>query len=255
MLPGKLYIFEECIGFYSTLPANTTKVRARLCPCLPTRAAYPRLRQVIRASDMTDVVKTTVALTSALEIRTLSSGSLLFTNFLSRDQAHELASKVMWAFSDATSARPSPVALGFSGERYLFVRVNSARPSSSAEALHSGMSDCFVKLCVGNYTARSLTVENSTSPQFDTVLVFPCTVIDPSSDLLTVSLHNENMNGGAQLLGDLPISLSGVKAAPTQVRAPTHAVCRVSCVPDVSLRPLHTPAVARRQLASAERMA
>jgi hypothetical protein len=169
---------------------------------------------VIAASDMTEVVKVSVALASALEIRTLSSGTLLFTNFLSRDQAHDLASKVMWGFGDAANARPAPVALGFSGERYLFVRVNAARPCASADAAHIGMSDCFVKLAVGAYTARSLTVENSSAPQFGAVCVFPCTVLDPSSDLLSISLHNESINGSAQLLGDLPISLSGTPAAP-----------------------------------------
>ena len=179
MLPGKLYIFQECIGFYSTLPATTMKA--------------------IRADDMTDVVKLTVSLSSALEIRTLSSGALVFTNFLSRDQAYDLATKVMWAFHEAGSVRTAPVALGFSGERYLFVRISAARPCSSAAARTSGMSDCFVKLSVGNYMARSVTVENSASPQFDTVCVFPCTVVDPATDLLTVSLHNESMTGAAEL--------------------------------------------------------
>jgi hypothetical protein len=176
---------------------------------------------------MTEVVKVSVALSSALEIRTLSSGTLLFTNFLSRDQAHDLASKVMWGFAEAGNARPAPVALGFSGERYLFVRVNAARPSATADALQSGMSDCFVKLTVGAYTARSATVENSSSPQFGAVCVFPCTVLDPSSDLLSVSLHNEGMNGAAQLLGDLPISLSGTPAAPAQVRVAVGRCCGV----------------------------
>ncbi len=175
--------------------------------------------QVIRASDITDVLKVTVALTSSLEIRTLTSGPILFTNFLSRDQAHELISRVMWGFHEASSSeRPVPVALGFSGERYLFVRINAARPSASGTALKTGMSDCFVKLSVGSYTARTFTVENSASPQFDTVCVFPCTVIDPASDLLTISLHNESMNGANKVLGDLPISLAGTKAAPSQVR-------------------------------------
>jgi hypothetical protein len=168
---------------------------------------------------MTDVVKVSVALSSALEFRTLSSGSLLFTNFLSRDQAHELASKVMWGFSEASTTRPAPVALGFAGERYLFVRVNSARPCATGNGFTSGMSDCFVKLSVGSYTARSFTVENSSSPQFDTVCVFPCSVLDPASDLLTISLHNETLNGGMDTLGDLPISLTGTKAAPAQARA------------------------------------
>jgi hypothetical protein len=72
---------------------------------------------------------------------------------------------------------------------------------------------------VGSYTARSFTVENSSSPQFDTVCVFPCSVLDPASDLLTISLHNETLNGGMDTLGDLPISLTGTKAAPAQARA------------------------------------
>ena len=42
MLPGKLYIFEECIGFYSTLPANTTKVRSRASARACRRARLTR---------------------------------------------------------------------------------------------------------------------------------------------------------------------------------------------------------------------
>ncbi len=167
---------------------------------------------------MTDVSKVSVALSSGLEIRTLSSGTFVFTNFLSRDQAYDMVHKVMWSFADADSARPAPVALGFSGERYLFVRVNAARPSSSANALRSGMSDCFVKLTVGQYEARTYTVENSSSPQFDVVCAFPCSVLDPASDSLLITLCNEHMNGNADTLGDRCISLKATPAAPAQVR-------------------------------------
>ena len=195
VLPGKLFIFEAAICFYATPPSATTKL--------------------IRADDISDVSKMIVAQTSAIEIRTMSAGPLLFTNFMSRDQAYDLACRVMWGSGgDVGNSRPAPVALGFSGERYLFVRINSARPCASGQGLNSGMSDCFVNLSVGSYSVRSLTVENSTSPQFDTVCVFPCTVLDPMSDLLTISLNNESMNGGSELLGDLPISLKGTKAAP-----------------------------------------
>ena len=202
LLPGKLFIFEAAVGFYSTPPSTTVKV--------------------IRADDMSDVSKLTVALTSAIEIRTMSAGPLLFTNFLSRDQAYDLACRVMWGSGDATNSRPAPVALGFSGERYLFVRINSARPCVSGQALNIGMSDCFVNLSVGSYAVRSMTVENSASPQFDTVVVFPCSVLDPNSDLLTVGLYNEALNGSAELLGDLPISLKGTKAAPAQAWRGSH---------------------------------
>ena len=202
LLPGKLFIFEAAVGFCSTPPSTIVKV--------------------IRADDISDVTKQTVALTSAIEIRTMSTGALLFTNFLSRDQAYDLACRVMWGSGDVSNSRPAPVALGFSGERYLFVRINSARPCASGQALNSGMSDCFVNLSVGSYAVRSLTVENSASPQFDTVCVFPCSVLDPTSDLLTVGLYNEALNGGSDLLGDLPISLKGTKAAPTQAWRSSH---------------------------------
>ena len=202
LLPGKLFIFETALGFHAMPPASAVKV--------------------IRADDISDVSKLTVALTSAIEIRTMSAGPLLFTNFLSRDQAYDLTCRVMWGSSDLSNSRPEPVALGFSGERYLFVRINSARPCASGQALNSGMSDCFVNLSVGTYSVRSLTVENSTSPQFDTVCVFPCSVLDPATDLLTVSLYNERLNGGSEMLGDLPISLKGTKAAPTQAWGTSH---------------------------------
>jgi hypothetical protein len=47
-------------------------------------------------------------------------------------------------------------------------------------------------------------------------------VLDPATDLLTVSLYNERLNGGSEMLGDLPISLKGTKAAPAQAWGTSH---------------------------------
>ena len=194
---GRLYVFDQAIGFYSSFVGSTVRV--------------------IRASDMTDVAKVSVGMAAGLEVRTMSTGSVVFTNFLSRDQAYDLVHKVMWSFADATDTpRPAPIALGFSGERYLFVRVNTARPSSGVNPLKSGIRDCFVQLTAGQYEIRTLTVENSSAPAFDTVCVFPCSVLDPGNDCLSVTLSNEAMSGQNQVMGERLISLAGTPAAPTQ---------------------------------------
>jgi len=174
---------------------------------------------------MTDVSKVNVAALSGLEIRTLTNGAFVFTNFLSRDQAYDMVLGVMWSFADADSAQPAPIALGFSGERYLFVRVNAARPSSSANAPKSGLRNCFVRLAVGQYEARTVTVENSSSPQFGAVCIFPCSVLDPACDSLTVSLLNESARGQGEPLGERCLGLKATAAAPalSLLRASWHA--------------------------------
>ena len=198
VVQGRLYVFDQAVCFYSSYVGNTVRV--------------------IRASDMTDVAKVHVGMASGLEVRTMSTGSAVFTNFLSRDQAYDLVHKVMWSFTDAADTpRPAPIALGFSGERYLFVRVNTARPSAGVNPLKSGIRDCFMHLVAGQYEIRTPTVENSSSPAFDTVCVFPCSVLDPGNDSLLVTLVNEGVNGQTQVMGDRLIALAGTPAAPTQL--------------------------------------
>ncbi len=41
--PGRLYIFEECLGFYSSLPPTSMKARAQRTDARPLRPLLPLL--------------------------------------------------------------------------------------------------------------------------------------------------------------------------------------------------------------------
>jgi len=187
VVQGRMYVFDSTVAFYSSVLGSRVTV--------------------VRASTMTDVLKVSVGLSSGLEIRTLGGGSTVLTNFMSRDAAFDVVHKVMWDHGEAPGARPQPVAWGFAGERYLFVRVASSRGAGASVAGNLSLS-----LSVGRHEARSRPAALlAGGASHDFVAVFPCSAMDPGRDALTLRLHCGN-----DVVGEAEVSLAAAPSAPWQ---------------------------------------
>lgn len=189
---GRLYVFDKSIGFYSPM--------------------FGKKMKVLRAEDVSDVRKMSGLLpANAILIKTMHDEDTVFANFLSRDRAYDLLTKVLWNFTDDPHDRPPAVAVGFHTERYIFVMINSARgPAGGAQEIH----DAFVRVRMGAYEACTPTVENSRAPKFNTVCCFPSTMFDPTVDRVLISLFDEDVNSQETLLGERSVALAGIRAAP-----------------------------------------
>lgn len=190
---GRLYIFDKAVGFYSAIFGKTVTL--------------------IHAADIVDVRKVPGLLPpNAILVKT-ADAEVVFANFLSRERAYELVTRVLWNFSDLPGEKPAPIPVGFHSERYIFVLVSSARGPGGGPVGNS-VSDAFVRLRVRQFEACTPTADNGSAPRFNRVLCFPTTAFDPAVDKLEVSLLNEDVNGDESLVGQKVLPLSGVKPAP-----------------------------------------
>ena len=193
---GRLYVFDRSIAFYSAL--------------------FGRRMMVIKADDVTDVRKLPGLLPpSAILIKTLNEEDIVFGSFLARDKAYDLLTKILWDFSDDAKHRPPPVAVGFGGERYIFVQISSARGPVGGP-VGSQTHDAFCRVRIGQYESRTPTAENSpAAPRFNTVCCFPATMFNPATDKVQVTVFNEGFDGEDLLVGHKTLPLAGIRAVPT----------------------------------------